>query len=79
MFPGPWWYRFSPSSEVSQTCPSLRWYIQTDLVSPLAKETNIVMPPLSKITLAYTFKKKDMDIEYISFLTALSPLSGMLA
>lgn len=50
-----------------------------DLVSPLAEETNIGMSPLSKITLAYTLTKKDMDIEYISFLTALSPLSGMLA
>lgn len=50
-----------------------------NLVSPLGEETNIGMSPLSKITLAYTLTKKDMDIEYISFLTALSPLSGMLA
>ena len=46
-----------------------------DLVSPLAEETNIGMSPLSKITLAYTLTKKDMDIEYISFLTALSPIT----
>ena len=50
-----------------------------NLVSPLGEETNIGMSPLLKITLAYTLTKKDMDIEYISFLTALSPLSGMLA